>query len=239
MSSIKIIFSALVFSLLTLAVLPCWAEGWCGVEEPDPSQEFAISPFLVVDLNPETRKPNLWSFEDRMRITYCIADSFREHKAKMIRMMEIATGDWEASAHVKFIYHPEEDSRCDQNNENVVFNLRLVRSKRVPFKARAFFPYNPRVDRQVQVRIDVMEEREEQSLGILTHELGHVLGFRHEHIHPDIKDPCTSEGNPFDPITDYDPSSVMHYARCDGAPGAGLRISEKDRIGAQILYPRP
>ena len=42
------------------------------------------------------------------------------------------------------------------------------------------------------------------------HELGHILGFRHEHIRSEANSSC-DEGGAFRAVTDYDQASVMHY----------------------------
>jgi hypothetical protein len=71
---------------------------------------------------------------------------------------------------------------------------------------------------------------------VLRHELGHVLGFRHELIRSGAPAVCPKEPL-WDarPLTDYDPQSVMHYF-CGGVGSSSLRITELDRVGAQQVY---
>src|SRR5262249_54077345 len=81
-------------------------------------------------------------------------------------------------------------------------------------------------------------------VGVLRHELGHVLGFRHEHIRSEAPAVCqTGEQIGFAyKATNYDPQSVMHYFCGDGSPvdeeRKKLKISDLDKKGAQLLYPK-
>jgi hypothetical protein len=76
-------------------------------------------------------------------------------------------------------------------------------------------------------------------VGVLRHELGHVLGFRHEHIRSGAPPACPDEDlwGTID-LTQYDPQSVMHYF-CGGAGSPELALTELDRIGSQKLYGPP
>jgi hypothetical protein len=77
-------------------------------------------------------------------------------------------------------------------------------------------------------------------VGVLRHELGHVLGFRHEHIRSGAPAVCPSEidaGELVD-LTKYDPKSVMHYF-CGGVGSRELAITQQDRKGARLLYGQP
>jgi hypothetical protein len=69
--------------------------------------------------------------------------------------------------------------------------------------------------------------------------LGHVLGFRHEHIRSGAPADCPQEGTS-DAInlTEYDPRSVMHYF-CGGIGTQEMKLTEVDRQGAQAVYGPP
>jgi hypothetical protein len=107
--------------------------------------------------------------------------------------------------------------------------------RRARINARAFFPYDEVKKRKVIFKELALEKRSFNDIKrIARHEIGHVLGFRHEHIRPESPVEC-SEIDPYDPVTAYDQSSIMHYAFCGGT-GTTL-LSSLDREGAAILYP--
>jgi len=74
---------------------------------------------------------------------------------------------------------------------------------------------------------------------VLRHELGHVLGWRHEQIRSEAPAICPDEdtANTVD-LTQYDPQSVMHYF-CGGVGSRDLAITDVDKIGSQKVYGLP
>ena len=71
--------------------------------------------------------------------------------------------------------------------------------------------------------------------GVLRHELGHTLGFRHEHTRPE-SGTCFEDNN-WRALTAYDSSSVMHYPQCNGTQNGDLVLTNLDKTGAHALYP--
>ena len=74
---------------------------------------------------------------------------------------------------------------------------------------------------------------------MLRHELGHVLGFRHEHIRVEAPAACPDEDiADISILTGYDPKSVMHYF-CGSVGNKKLLITDLDVVGSQKLYGPP
>ena len=106
------------------------------------------------------------------------------------------------------------------------------------FIAAAFFPNDP-VSRRLLVIDPSFFTTSFDKVGVLRHELGHVLGFRHEHIRSGAPAVCPGEDttDTID-LSKYDPSSVMHYF-CGSVGDQKLRISDLDREASQRLYGPP
>jgi hypothetical protein len=100
---------------------------------------------------------------------------------------------------------------------------------------RAFFPHYSRTYRNVLVDSSSFSYWWPVS-GVMTHELGHTLGFRHEHTRPESGQ-CF-EDNAWRGLTDYDAGSVMHYPQCGGSNNQFV-MSQRDRTGAASLYGAP
>ncbi len=169
---------------------------------------------------------------DPRNLTYCISTAtFGENAQAVTDAMAGATADWEGIAGVHFTNVP--NVACSVASGNT-FAVRLVYDG--SFLARAFFPSSPWYQREVQVDASSFGATGPYTLrGILRHELGHVLGFRHEHTRPE-SGKCFEDNN-WRPLTAYDASSVMHYPQCNGANQGDLVFTDLDRAGARALYP--
>jgi len=103
--------------------------------------------------------------------------------------------------------------------------------------AKAFFPGDyPR-----SVKIFKRFDSQFNKTSVLAHELGHLLGFKHEHIWDPVKH-ITEEGIGLaEEITDYDPNSIMHYQKIwdDQKNNQITLLSSMDKIGSSKIYGPP
>jgi len=162
---------------------------------------------------------------------------------EIVAAMKQATEAWENTCGVKFEHRSQFDNSAPGASiPQVLFTVRRVSG--APFIAAAFFPNDPANRRRVLIDQDQYFNLPPppdgfDRVGVLRHELGHVIGWRHEHIRSGAPAVCPHEPL-FEttPLTEYDPQSVMHYF-CGNRGTRGLRITEKDRIGAQLVYGPP
>jgi serralysin len=176
-----------------------------------------------------------WSTNTAGNLTYCISRaSFGTRYTTMVNAMNSATASWEASGRVNFVHASASDGACSRTTAGTVFNVRLVSGQ--PYLARAFFPSNSRAAREILIDSTSFGAIAPYTLtGILRHELGHTLGFRHEHTRPEART-CFEDAQ-WRALTTYDSASVMHYPQCNGTNRGDLNLTARDRSGARVLYP--
>jgi hypothetical protein len=176
-----------------------------------------------------------WSASQAQNLTYCVSKKqFGSRYASVVSALDSATAAWEAVANVNFVHLVAQDDNCTSRNNNVVFNVGYV--CRGSYLARAFFPSSSRRSREVLVDCTSWGNISPWTLqGVLRHELGHTLGFRHEHTRPEAG--TCFENNSWRALTAYDSSSVMHYPQCNGDQTGDLVLTNLDKAGAATLYP--
>lgn len=178
-------------------------------------------------------------------LTYCVLRGTFPSEAQYQRVVDdlaAATKAWQDACGVEFAHQLQFDAHPDPTSEpgtidpNLVFTVRYIDAQG-QFIASAFFPTYPPKRRRVLVDPSFFSDGLLfNKVGVFRHELGHVLGFRHEHIRSGAPSVCPDEPT-FDVknLTDYDPQSVMHYF-CGEVGSKELEITELDRIGAQSVY---
>lgn len=176
-----------------------------------------------------------WNTSQRQNLTYCVSTKFGSRYQAVVDAMANATAAWEAAANVNFIHVSSQDSNCTNRNTNVLFDVNPVNAGG-RYLARAFFPDAPRRSRNILIDGSSFSTSPPLTLtGILRHETGHVLGFRHEHTRPEAG--ACFEDNQWRALTSYDSDSVMHYPQCNGTGDWSLTLTTKDKAGAAALYP--
>ncbi len=176
-----------------------------------------------------------WSSSAAQNISYCVSRSSfstSEYNA-VVSALNSATSTWESAANVNFTHNSGQDNNCTRNNNSVVFDVN--RQCNGSFLARAFFPSSSRRNRNIIIDCTSFGNISPWTLaGVLRHELGHTLGFRHEHTRPESG--TCFEDNSWRALTTYDSASVMHYPQCNGSQGGDLVLTTRDRQGAAALY---
>lgn len=141
-----------------------------------------------------------------------------------------------------------------ERRENAVFAVQYVtrtRDSLLPpqYTAHAFYPSSSKASWVLRVSSRYRTNHPDyDAVGVLRHEIGHILGYTHEHVAADGNKRAlcgwTGEGLPAGmravAVTEYDPQSVMHYP-CKPLKEKGtFTLSPRDVAGHRALYgPRP
>jgi hypothetical protein len=168
-----------------------------------------------------------------LRSTFADRSQYRTVRENMVE----ATRNWEQTCGVKFQYKQNLDDSRTVTPPGVLFTVRGIDAAG-RFVAAAFFPTDPANRRRMLIDPSYFNTSFNK-VGVLRHELGHVLGFRHEHIRSGAPAACPGESlEGTINLTDYDPQSVMHYF-CGGVGREDLAITEVDKEGSRKIYGLP
>lgn len=193
-----------------------------------------LGPELVAALKPNGDR-DFWAAGHRTLIYSIDRNSFSDMKQASIVETHIkqATEAWESACTVQqkcdITFEFREDPK--PSHQHATFIVRNVNSQGA-FIAASFFPSYPS-DRRVLNIDPTFFTTSYDKTGVLRHELGHVLGYRHEHIRDILG--CRLEGTQWLPITPYDPHSVMHYL-CGGGGTLSLALTDLDKQGHVLAY---
>lgn len=200
----------------------------CGTQVDSPTNKATV-------MTDEQGNYRIWKNSEKQNLTYCISKNFRKLRPVIQKALDIATQDWMSHGNFKFVHVPEADETCDKRKgPETLFRIAINTSRRYPYAARAFFPYDER--NTITFKSTYVSGSFDELLRITRHELGHVLGLRHEHIRPENpRSEACSETSPYAGINEYDSDSIMHYARCGGT--GTIELSKGDKEGIRLLYP--
>jgi hypothetical protein len=180
-------------------------------------------------------------------LKYCILRNSFSSKAvydSVVKNMRDATNEWMRTCNIKF-QHASNLDRSDidldsySESNQVLFVVRQI-DVNGKFIAQAFYPSDPPYERLLLLDNSFFSSAYSKT-GVLRHELGHIIGFRHEHIWSE-DDSCKGEDIIQDelgahPITTYDPYSVMHYPCGPNNGNFAIGLTAFDKDGAQKIYP--
>lgn len=191
---------------------------------------------LLVNLHAGTR--DFYRDPDQRKLTYAVDRSSFPDESQyktVIEAMQKATQDWMdacSECKIQFVHVREQDAAPSQDKVN--FTVRYQDSQGA-YIAMAPFPHDPPLERYLDIDPSFFTTTFDK-VGVFRHELGHILGYRHEHIRGVAG--CYLEDDDWQPLTQYDPKSVMHYF-CGGNGNIKLELTALDREGHHKLYGSP
>lgn len=180
-------------------------------------------------------QPLFWE-RGKRHLTYAVKKASFQDRASyddVVKRMKLAGDEWVRickGCDLQIEHKPEFDEQPSLNKVTFIVQYEKEQNS---FIAAAFFPKQEKFRNFLVIGPQFFSTSFDRT-GVLRHELGHVLGYRHMHI---IGIPgCATEDANWKAITDvYDKKSVMHYY-CGGGGTRDLALSEQDKIDHNKLY---
>jgi serralysin len=198
-----------------------------------------------------------FAFPERVNIRYCVSSAFGTAKQTWLNRVREAAAAWESVTNVRFTYLSQFDGACTSATTGVDFAV--VRQDGLGGYCAANKMTWIGCPAVGVVVIDTLQDitfggaaPNATPTGALRHELGHMLGLRHEHPwRSPISGSCPEAptvgntggvqlGNEA-----YDQNSVMHYPfdgtvagsiNCGGNKQSDFSITTFDQHSIQVLY---
>jgi hypothetical protein len=194
-----------------------------------------LSPELKV--NYVLGHPDVWEKSDRAKLSYAVdlasfGGNTREYDL-VVKNVRLAADGWEQlcpTCGVRLTYVANADAAPTFDKAMIIVKRFDAERK---FIAQAPFPSTPVDERYLYVDPSYFET-EYDPVGVFRHELGHVLGYRHEQI-DELSGCYHTEDNEWQSLSTYDPCSVMHYF-CEGHGSLSLAFTDTDRTSHATLY---
>ncbi|MFO7561807.1 MAG: hypothetical protein R6X02_04135 [Enhygromyxa sp.] len=206
-----------------------------------------------------------WSAGKKLALTWCIGwimpspildeEKHSENLDIALQTMEWATRAWERASDVNFVHLSEFDSPelqnsglCQPGTNGIDFRVRTGPDCTQSCGGRTYveaLPYSEFLDpddvdgtAEIVLGLQRFFSTESEARINALHELGHVMGFTHEHLQFEQSTPACNELNSIDwrGVTPPDPDSVMGYQSCVGINPNAPRLSAWDRLGAYYAY---
>lgn len=154
-----------------------------------------------------------------------------------------ASSDWQGLCNIKLEYHPEKDQLPYSATNPQGINFMVIYGEINPGDdpnviAMAF--YKNELYNKVNVFPAYFQDIAVSKPGVLRHEIGHILGFRHEQLSRDAPVECLGQERigKVRPLTPYDHNSIMHYM-CGMFDNTRMIFTERDTLGSNQIYGPP
>lgn len=181
---------------------------------------------------------DVWPPHDRVLTYALMEESFdAPHEVALVRRgMQSASTDWKNACPDCTVSFAEAPRAAPTDSASATFVVR--RHNGLDAIATAFYPSRSPGHRALLLGSRYFGNAVDH-VGVLRHELGHILGYVHEHLSApnpdDLIGICLYEDERHEAITPYDPSSVMHYF-CADEEATHFAISDTDAAGHRRVY---